>query len=147
MMTTYTRRGPGQSYLKTVLADQINSLIEHKDLNLEINPLKVYEQMIKQIEEDTGTLPSNMPRGISAEEAAENPQVQAIIEPRLTMLMKIANSFLTTIIDNLNETPYGIRWICKQIRSLTKVGRNNLPQSATVLTTICSVNTLMQKNR
>jgi Ras GTPase-activating-like protein IQGAP2/3 len=41
MMTTYTRRGPGQSYLKTVLADRINSLIEHKDLNLEINPLKV----------------------------------------------------------------------------------------------------------
>lgn len=40
-MTTYTRRGPGQSYLKSVLADRINSLIEHKDLNLEINPLKV----------------------------------------------------------------------------------------------------------
>lgn len=41
MMTTYTRRGPGQSYLKNVLAEKINSLIEHKDLNLEINPLKV----------------------------------------------------------------------------------------------------------
>ncbi|KAJ9114780.1 hypothetical protein QFC22_005656 [Naganishia vaughanmartiniae] len=41
MMTTYTRRGPGQTYLKNVLADKINSLIEHKDLNLEINPLKV----------------------------------------------------------------------------------------------------------
>ena len=41
MMTTYTRRGPGQSYLKGVLAERINSLIEHKDLNLEINPVKV----------------------------------------------------------------------------------------------------------
>lgn len=41
MMTTYTRRGPGQSYIKSVLADRINSLIEHRDLNLEINPLKV----------------------------------------------------------------------------------------------------------
>lgn len=41
MMTTYTRRGPGQTYLKNVLADKINSLIEHKDLNLEVNPLKV----------------------------------------------------------------------------------------------------------
>jgi hypothetical protein len=41
MMTTYTRRGPGQSYLKSVLADRINSLIEHKELNLEINPVKV----------------------------------------------------------------------------------------------------------
>merc|ERR1712000_724504 len=78
MMTTYTRRGPGQSYLKTVLADRINGLIELKDLDLEINPLKVYERMIEQIEEDTGSLPPHLPKGITGEQAAENPQVQAI---------------------------------------------------------------------
>ena len=120
MMTTYTRRGPGQSFLKSVLADRINSLIELKDLDLEINPLKVYERMCEQIEEDTGSLPASLPKGITQEQAAENPQVQAIIEPRLTMLTEIANGFLTTIIDGLEEAPYGIRWICKQIRSLTK---------------------------
>ena len=166
MMTTYTRRGPGQSYLKSVLADRINSLIEHKDLNLEINPLKVgcsyrsfnlislssvfcrwlftlgctslfllgealrnrpdaepqvYEQMIQQIEEDTGTLPPSLPRGVPPETAAANSDVQAIIVPRLTMLMEIANTFLSTIIDSMETVPYGIRWICKQIRSLTRV--------------------------
>ncbi|KAH7029196.1 GTPase-activator protein for ras-like GTPase [Microdochium trichocladiopsis] len=120
MMTTYTRRGPGQSFLKSVLAERINSLIELTDLDLEINPLKVYERMCEQIEEDTGSLPPNLPRGITAEQAAENPQVQAIIEPRLIMLSEIANGFLNTIIDGLEEAPYGIRWICKQIRSLTK---------------------------
>ncbi|KAI6038819.1 ras GTPase-activating protein [Pisolithus marmoratus] len=120
MMTTYTRRGPGQSYLKTVLAERINSLIEHKDLNLEINPVKVYEQMINQIEEETGSLPPNLPRGVPPELAAENPDVQAIIAPRLTMLMEIANSFLVTIIESMETVPYGIRWICKQIRSLTR---------------------------
>lgn len=120
MMTTYTRRGPGQSFLKSVLADRINSLIELKDLDLEINPLKVYERMVAQIEEDTGSLPASLPKGITAEQAAENPQVQAIIEPRLTMLSEIANGFLATIIDGLEEAPYGIRWICKQIRSLAK---------------------------
>jgi len=46
MMTTYTRRGPGQSYLKSVLAERINSLIEHKDLNLEINPVKVSDPLV-----------------------------------------------------------------------------------------------------
>ena len=40
-MTTYTCRGPGQSYLKSVLAVRISSLIKHKDRNLEINPVKV----------------------------------------------------------------------------------------------------------
>lgn len=121
MMTTYTRRGPGQSYLKSVLAERINSLIEHKDLNLEINPVKVYEQMIIQIEEETGSLPPNLPRGVAPEVAAANNDVQAIIAPRLTMLMEIANSFLVTIIESMESVPYGIRWICKQIRSLTRV--------------------------
>ncbi|KAG8799326.1 glyceraldehyde-3-phosphate dehydrogenase 1 [Serendipita sp. 398] len=120
MMTTYTRRGPGQSYLKSVLSDRINGLIEHRDLNLEINPLKVYEQMVTQIEEETGTLPPNLPRGVPPETAAANPDVQAIIAPRLTMLMEIANSFLLTIIESMESAPYGIRWICKQIRSLTR---------------------------
>lgn len=119
-MTTYTRRGPGQGYLKSVLADRINGLIELKDLDLEINPLKVYQTMCKEIESDTGVYPAHLPSGVTAEEAAENADVQAIIAPRLTMLMEIANGFLTTIIDGLEETPYGIRWICKQIRSLTK---------------------------
>ncbi|KAL8286935.1 hypothetical protein RQP46_003941 [Phenoliferia psychrophenolica] len=120
MMTTYTRRGPGQSYLKSVLAERINSLIEHKDLNLEINPLKVYEQMINSIQDETGELPEDLPKGVSPEVAAANADVQNIIAPRLTMLMEIANSFLLTIMDSIDSVPYGIRWICKQIRSLTK---------------------------
>ncbi|SGZ32594.1 BQ5605_C040g11893 [Microbotryum silenes-dioicae] len=120
MMTTYTRRGPGQSYLKSVLAERINSLIEHKELNLEINPLKVYEQMVNSILDETGELPEDLPRSVAPEVAAANPDVQNIIAPRLTMLMEIANSFLLTIMDSINSVPYGIRWICKQIRSLTK---------------------------
>ena len=120
MMTTYTRRGPGQSYLKVVLQAKINSLIELKDEDLEINPLKVYGNMIEQIERDTGSVPDYLPRGVTAEQAAENRDVQNIIAPRLTMLMELANSFLETIIRGLDETPYGIRWICKQIRSLSK---------------------------
>ncbi|OAL45046.1 Rho GTPase activation protein [Pyrenochaeta sp. DS3sAY3a] len=119
MMTTYTRRGPGQSYLKVVLQDSINSLIELKDLDLEINPLKVYEKMVAELE-DQGKLPANLPKGVTAEQAAENETVQQIIAPRLNMLMEIANNFLTTIIKGLEETPYGIRWICKQIRSLSR---------------------------
>ena len=120
MMTTYTRRGPGQSYLKVVLQAKINSLIELTDEDLEINPLKVYGNMIEQIERDTGSVPDYLPRGVTAEQAAENRDVQNIIAPRLTMLMELANSFLETIIRGLDETPYGIRWICKQIRSLSK---------------------------
>ncbi|CAO3622703.1 unnamed protein product [Cunninghamella blakesleeana] len=120
MMTTYTRRGPGQSYLKSVLADKINHLIEQKDLNLQINPLKVYEEMVQMMEQQQQEFPPDFPRSVTAEVAANHPQVQAIIQPRLNALMEIADSFLHTIIKSLDQVPYGIRWICKQIRSLTK---------------------------
>lgn len=120
MMTTYTRRGPGQSYLKTVLADRINSLIEIKDLDLEINPLKVYESMVQAIQDKGEVLPEGLSKAVTAEQAAANEAVQKIITPRIEMLIGIANSFVDTIIDGLEETPYGIRWICKQIRSLTR---------------------------
>ncbi|RKP25982.1 Rho GTPase activation protein [Syncephalis pseudoplumigaleata] len=118
MMTTYTRRGPGQTYLKHVLSDSINKLIEDRDTDLEINPLKVYERMVKDME-DRGE-PCDLPRGVSGDMAAENEDVQKIIAPRLDKLMDIANSFLDTILASIGQVPYGIRWICKQIRSLTK---------------------------
>lgn len=120
MMTTYTRRGPGQTFLKQILADRINKVISLQDVDLEINPLKVYEDMVRKIEQEKGTLPDDLPRSVTAEVASENEQVQAIIAPRLEMLTDLANNFLNTIIDGLEETPYGIRWICKQIRSLSR---------------------------
>jgi Ras GTPase-activating-like protein IQGAP2/3 len=121
MMTTYTRRGPGQTYLKSILADNVTKLVENQnDLNLEINPLKVYEQMVAQIEIETGSLPADLPRSVTPEVANSNADVQNIIQPRLEKLIQLADDFLTTIISSTPTVPYGIRWICKQIRSLTK---------------------------
>lgn len=40
MMTTYTRRGPGQSVLRTILKDILIEIAQENE-NLEIDPLKV----------------------------------------------------------------------------------------------------------
>lgn len=120
-MTTYTRRGPGQSYLKTILSEQINYVCSKlRDVDLEINPLKVYETMMNERASIRGSTSSLPQGGVTAEEAAANPQVQAIISRRVGQLIQLANYFLSTIVDGLEETPYGIRWICKQIRSLSR---------------------------
>lgn len=126
MMTTYTRyfnyntwRGPGQVYLKGILLERVNKLLEVKELNLEINPLKVYEQMMLDVESTGGEW--TLPRIVTTETAMANIDVQAIITPRVKTLMEIAASFLSIILSSLDFVPYGIRWICKQIRSLTKV--------------------------
>jgi Ras GTPase-activating-like protein IQGAP2/3 len=120
MLTTYTRRGPGQSYLKCVLSSQINQLIEQKDLNLQINPLKVYDEIVTKMEVEQGSLPAGFNRSVTPDIAALNQDVQALIQPRLHELIKIANQFLSIITDSLDQIPYGIRWICKQIKTLTK---------------------------
>lgn len=87
---------------------------------MEINPLKVYEQMIIDMEKG-GTSPSGLSKVVTIEQAANNTNVQAIIAPRVKTLMEIAASFLSIIMSSIDQIPYGIRWICKQIRSLTKV--------------------------
>lgn len=78
------------------------------------------EEILDQLEQEHGELPEGVKKSTSAEEAATDPMVKAMVEPRLKRLMEIADSFLDTIIASLDSVPYGIRWICKQIRSLTK---------------------------
>lgn len=122
MMTTYTRRGPGQSYLRTALSERLNAILDAKD-NLEINPLKVYEEL----EESLGAFDSGIsnsrfasPPTISFDEASRHPRVLELIRPRYERLKEITSELLDTIVASLEQVPYGIRWICKQIRILTK---------------------------
>ncbi|KAJ2849749.1 RasGAP protein, partial [Coemansia erecta] len=133
MMNTYTSRGPGQVYLKNVISQEIARVIENKDLNLEINPLKVYEEL-RQERTDRGLPTDDFPQGVSTEEATNNPLVCEAIQPRLNELTRIVSRFLDTIIEHKDDTPYGIRWICKQIRSLTKRRYPDAPDSA-----VCSL--------
>ncbi|KAJ2044239.1 RasGAP protein [Coemansia sp. S16] len=133
MMNTYTSRGPGQVYLKNVVSSEIARVIENKTLNLEINPLKVYEEL-RQERMDRGLPTDEFPLGVSTEEATCNAFVRAAVQPRLDELTRIANRFLDTIIAHRDDTPYGIRWICKQIRSLTKRRYPDAPESA-----VCSL--------
>jgi Ras GTPase-activating-like protein IQGAP2/3 len=117
ILTTYTRRGPGQAYLKSVFSDRIASLIKHRDLNLEINPVKVYQQILETLGDREASARAG---ALTPLEAASIPQVHQLVESRVRMLLEIANSFLTIMIDNLDAVPYGIRWICKQIKGLAK---------------------------
>jgi len=64
---------------------------------------------------------SNLPKSVTTEEATANPLVQQLVGPRIVKVRALAEYFLETIISSLNTVPYGIRWICKQIRVLTKV--------------------------
>jgi len=119
MMTTYTRRGPGQAYLKNTLTEVLMDIVEDKDTSLEINPSKVYETYINEYEMKNGR-PCDLPKKATPEEASATPIIQEIIAPRLKKLDALANRFIDNIIKSMDTVPYGIRWICRQIRELAK---------------------------
>lgn len=119
MMTTYTGRIPGQTYLKNVLSESINGIVVHNTPNLEINPQRIYEELVEE--------------GV-CDAAADNfemiPAVQTVLEPRISKLQKVTENVLESILASVDQVPYGIRWICKQIRSLARRKFPNVPDIA-----------------
>ncbi|KZT00819.1 Rho GTPase activation protein [Laetiporus sulphureus 93-53] len=101
-LTVYSRRASPHDYLKRVLAERISHLVAHDQLNVEIDPVKVYAQMVAQIELDAGSQ-AGIPHEVSADVAAEDSNVQAIIAQRLTMLTSIAEGFLSGIIQSIDQ--------------------------------------------
>ena len=61
MIITYNRRKQGLAYLKTTLSPFIDSLMNEKDLDLELLPLMVHQKMINDFEIETGKK-SDLPR-------------------------------------------------------------------------------------
>jgi Ras GTPase-activating-like protein IQGAP2/3 len=119
MLSAYARRGQGLSILKDILEQPLRSLTSRKDLNLEINPAKVYTQMITDSETKTGRA-SDLPLNVSDEVAAANPEVIRIIEQRAAELLKLSDYILQRIITSGDSIPYGMRWICKTLADLAK---------------------------
>ena len=118
MMTTYARRGPGQTYLKQALLPMVNRVIVWND-DLEINPSKVYEAMVRTLTERDGKC--DLPPSVTIEEAAQHPQVVETIRPRVGKIRDWVGLFLDALIASRDKVPYGIRWICKQIMILARV--------------------------
>lgn len=118
MVIAYNRRKQGSEFLKSVLGPLLKNFIT-KDLNLELKPQNIYQAMINDREIDSGQK-STLDRNLPEEKILEIPEIQSTIESRVKELEEICQQFFDGITDNLNKVPYGIRWICKQIRSIAQ---------------------------
>lgn len=119
MLSAYALRGQGLATLRSILEDPLKMITSQKHLNLEINPSKVYVQMIQDSETETGQA-SPLPHSVSDEQAAANPDVRKLIGSRVVELLKLTELILTRIIKGVENVPYGMRWICKQLGKLCK---------------------------
>jgi len=118
MVIAYNRRKQGLEYLKKTLAPLVQAVVDKNELNLELHPLQIYNAMINEKEIKTGEK-SNLDRNVTEEAAAQNPDVKKITDERLKELEDLCQNFLDGILETMRDLPYGIRWICKQLRDLS----------------------------
>jgi Ras GTPase-activating-like protein IQGAP2/3 len=110
------RRGPGEEYLRNALRDIIVELAARTD-SLEINPIKVYEEMV-----ESGEVHAEHKSFSEKMAAAERHEgVRSRVTERIKTLEGITTSFLDVIVQSIDQVPYGIRWLCKAIRQLVMV--------------------------
>ncbi|KAM9961780.1 hypothetical protein ACTFIR_004641 [Dictyostelium discoideum] len=127
MIITYTRRKQGHEFLKQIIAPILeNNVVNAPDLNLELNAVQVYQNMISEQEIQTGAK-STLNRGLAEDQIIQLKEVQSILEPRVEKCIQICERFFTGIIQSLNRLPYGIRWICKQIQSIAQKNFDSKP--------------------
>jgi len=125
MIITYTRRKQGHEFLKQIIAPILeNNVVNAPDLNLELNAVQVYQNMISEQEIQTGAK-STLNRGLGEDQIIQLKEVQQILEPRVEKCIQICERFFTGIIQSLNRLPYGIRWICKQIQNISQKNFNS----------------------
>jgi Ras GTPase-activating-like protein IQGAP2/3 len=96
MMTTYTRRGPGQHYLKVTLAPLLQEIVADTQLNLEINPVKVLDQYINDCESKQGKTYEG-DRKPTPEVAAALPYIREIVAPRVVRLEQLAGRMVEAL--------------------------------------------------
>ena len=110
----------GKTFLQKVLYDKIlDPIIEEKDLNLDLNPITLLREMVSQSEVETGIKSTIDFKEMTYEKAMEaNETVRNVINMRKQKMIQICEQILTSIYDNIAELPYGLRFVCRQLRAL-----------------------------
>lgn len=116
MINSYNKRKQGVTYLQKTLSPILQEFCK-TDVILEFNPSVIYQWMINDYERRTGE-PSPLDRGADIATITNHPEVREIINARVETLKKVCQQLLDGIIRSLDDLPYGLRWLCKQLRDL-----------------------------
>ena len=115
MLAAYGRRPSTVAVLQQALGDIVREMAT-STLSLEVNPVKVYLEIINEVEALTGKPHATMRReGVTTEMATRHPEVSARLSTRFDTLA----DFVTRLVDELvafaDRFPYGVRWLTQQL--------------------------------
>ncbi|KAJ2723116.1 iqgap- protein [Coemansia sp. Benny D115] len=111
----YNRGAKERKYLRDLLQPLIKKVIEDPELDLESDPLVIYRTLIREEESRTGEK-SRRAYDISREDALNDMETRTTFIRHLRQLRVLADEFIAAIQGSLDQMPYGMRYIARELR-------------------------------
>lgn len=102
-------------FFRALLTPLINEVINNEFLDLETDPVAIYRKVINEEEERTG-LPTRRKHSVNSQEALADEEVKNKFISHLRNLREITEKFVIAITSTLDELPYSIRVIARELR-------------------------------
>uniref|UniRef100_A0A7S1PIJ6 Ras-GAP domain-containing protein n=1 Tax=Percolomonas cosmopolitus TaxID=63605 RepID=A0A7S1PIJ6_9EUKA len=114
MLGAMMKRRTYQEYLIAVLQKNVDHVLQRTDLNLELNPSKIFDELRPEIVKSAGDA-EEIPKFVNQEEALNYANVTQEMQKRFTELQSIVSQVLDRIFASVEDAPYGLRYMCKRI--------------------------------
>jgi len=115
----YALQGNGVEIINAMIVDPVEALVKLSP-NLEVNMQKLYKAFIKDFEMHTGKPFPHEREGLMDQEIYEKGYIQKIYKPRIEQLKNVAETLFNCVHKNVQDLPWGVRWICKELAHLAK---------------------------
>ncbi|KXN69561.1 ras GTPase-activating protein [Conidiobolus coronatus NRRL 28638] len=92
------------------------TILDEPEIVLQTNPLLIYRQLIKQEEMRSG-IRSARPCNVTPETALSDAETRTVLIQHLQQLRSITDQFIDRFYQSLDNMPYGIRYIAKELKN------------------------------
>eukprot|EP00298_Acanthocystis_sp_HF-20_P012372 c19853_g1_i1.p1 GENE.c19853_g1_i1~~c19853_g1_i1.p1 ORF type:complete len:744 (-),score=210.17 c19853_g1_i1:97-2328(-) len=110
----YFRREQNLYWLQTTLAPTILEIIKTKNWFAELTPSKLLQKLQQSFPDKFGGIDNN----ISSKILLENPAFKSVHDENMKKTLEVSSKILDSVTANMQDLPFGIRWIAKRIKSI-----------------------------
>ncbi|KAM3918670.1 ras GTPase-activating-like protein IQGAP3 [Leptodactylus fuscus] len=116
LLVSFYRSARGQNALRQILGNVVKEVLQDKTINIRINPVEIYKSWVNQVESQTGKK-SMLPYDVTPEQALTHSEVQRRLDISTRNLIAVTDRFFSTIFANVDQIPYGMRYIGKVLKN------------------------------
>jgi len=114
MVLTYAKRKQGIECIQNTLGQIICDTIK-ENLSYNLDAKSIHNAILNLKESETGQK-FTTERSNTVKMILQDPDVRKVLDQNIENLKKKCTLFFDAIIKNVKKIPYGLRWICKQIK-------------------------------